>query len=56
MEENVLKSDACLQVSMFPGAVPMIEVEKNLDKYKDLELIPYWYRIISVSSTLVPVP
>jgi len=28
-------------VSMFPGAVTMIEVEGNLDKYKELELIPY---------------
>jgi hypothetical protein len=40
---------ANLQVSMFPGAVPMMEVERNLDKYKDLELIPYWYRIIPIS-------
>jgi rhodanese-related sulfurtransferase len=35
------RSEAEQSVSMFPGAVAMIDVETNLDKYKDLELIPY---------------
>lgn len=35
------RSEAEQSVSIFPGAVTMIEAEQNLEKYKQVELIPY---------------